>query len=78
MLRDEEGDELLTFGFVRKAFKSPMFRNVQEMPHYLIQLIGKWIHNEYLHLIGHAHSQEDEDEDNHLRINIDDILKLLI
>lgn len=75
LLRDQEGDELLTFGFVRRTFKSPGFQNMQRLPHYLIQLIGKWIHNEYLHLMDH---QDDttSGEANHSKINVDDILNL--
>eukprot|EP01084_Bolivina_argentea_P270761 460472_1 len=42
VMRDTYGDNLMVFGFVNQCFKLSECMNMQKLPHYLIQLIGKW------------------------------------
>ena len=75
MSRNKDVDDLLTFGFVRKSFHSPEFENVKSMPHHLIELIGKWMHNEYLNVMEDSFENH---EANHFKINVDNILESVI
>lgn len=64
-----EGDsELPTFGFVRRAFGTPEFKDVQMMPHYLIEMIAQWFSNAHLYIVGDGSMNCD-----HFRIKLDDI-----
>ena len=51
MNNDALRGEILTFGFVKSVFKKKEFKNVQRLPVYLIQMIGKWYCGECVYLI---------------------------
>eukprot|EP01084_Bolivina_argentea_P177395 306772_1 len=59
-------DELLTFGFIRICYKSNTFIKLQYLPVYLIQLIGKWVCYQNIHIIA--------DNGEHWKINVDCII----
>ena len=65
--KNEFAEELLVFGYVNKVFKGKKFTNVQQLPFYLITLIGKWISIEYVHFLSNRSSK-------HWRINVDSII----
>eukprot|EP01084_Bolivina_argentea_P310623 537545_1 len=51
IVNNEEDDDLLVFGYVKELYGSGCFNDVQQMPHYLIQLIRNYVCNEFIHLI---------------------------
>eukprot|EP01084_Bolivina_argentea_P310624 537546_1 len=51
VVNNEEDDDLLVFGYVKELYGSGCFNDVQQMPHYLIQLIRNYVCNEFIHLI---------------------------
>ena len=77
--RNEENEDLLTFGFVRKCYKLSKFRNIQFMPFYLIKLIRKWICYETVHLITIPSNDKSDDKEicaaNHWTIDVDQIIQ---
>lgn len=50
-MADEQFDELLTFGFVRDEYGKDEMRGIQVLPHYMIQMMGKWVETEWIYLI---------------------------
>lgn len=73
VIGDTKKDEIAVFGFINKTFKEPMFRDVQILPIYLIEMTAKWYRNEQVYLmtsVGAAPGVND-----HWRINIDDVLQ---
>ena len=63
-------NEILTFGFVKRAFKEPQFHELQMLPHYIIQMISKWFCNEKVTLV--------ETNGDFERIDVDEILKAAV
>lgn len=70
MHNNEFGKNLLIFGYVNELWKSSEYSYVPSLPIYLIRLIGKCMHIEYVHII-----KADKNTSLHWRINVDDILK---
>ena len=68
MMTDKHLDELLTFGFIRKCFKSRNMKSVQLLPRYLIEMIGKWFETKWIHLL-------QREGEGHWKMRIHDILK---
>ena len=68
LMADQNRDELLTSGFVRRCYKAEEFRDECILPTPLITIIGKYVAMEFVHLILATK------RGNHYRINIDDIL----
>ena len=74
MIRDATRDKLLTFGYVNTCFKMKEFKDVQVLPHYLIQLITQWFVMEYAHIFaGYRHDNMNQVHD-HYTINVDDLI----
>ena len=74
-MRNEERENLATFGFVHECYKMLKLKDVQIMPFYLIQLIGKWVRYETIHLIA---TDVNEENKKHWTIGVDKILQWLI
>ena len=70
ILRSERRDKVLTAGFVNRIFKTSEFKDVQLLPLYLIEMIGKWMSREYIHLLS-----QDSQRGVHYRVNVDDVLQ---
>ena len=66
--RNEDKDDLLTFGFIHKWQK---FYKTQPMPFYLIQLVGNWVCYETIHVIEVMGSGDNS----HWTLDIDEIIK---
>ena len=60
--------ELWTTAFVRDCYKQNDFKYVQELPHYMIQLISKWVCVEMVHLL-------DMENGGHWKIELQHILQ---
>ena len=75
MIRNKIKDELLTFGFVNNCFKLNEFTNVQILPHYLIDLIVKYIIMEYIHIFS-IYKVDINGHHEHWKISVDDLLFL--
>eukprot|EP01084_Bolivina_argentea_P310626 537550_1 len=72
IVNNKEDDDLLVFGYVNQFYRSGCFNNVEEIPHYLIQLIRNYVCNEFIHLIKKYSSAE------HWKIDVDCIISSLI
>ena len=73
LTRNEEFEDLLTFGYVHDCYKIKNFKNMRMIPFYLIQLIGKWICYETIHLFT---VQNDKDRTKkHWTIDVDKIIQ---
>ena len=71
--KNDENDELLTFGFIRNCYKIfSLFNDVQIMPFYLMKFIQKWVCNEKLHLM--LSKEYDNKIKTHWMINVDRII----
>ena len=70
MVNNSENDELLTFGFVNKCFRSSQFNDIQALPYYLITLIGNWVCSEFIHIVNTDHNGG-----NHWKINVEAIMQ---
>ena len=51
LTRNKDYEDVLTFGFVHECYKMLKFKDVQIMPFYLMQVIGKYVRYETIHLI---------------------------
>eukprot|EP01083_Nonionella_stella_P198288 728145_1 len=65
--KDIDRDNLLCFGFIARCSKSKNMKNVHLSP-CIIQLIGKWIDFQYVHLMNRGTGD-------HYKMNVDDILQ---
>lgn len=63
-------NEIITFGFVKRAYKEPQFQELQMLPRYLIQMISKWFCNEKVTLVERNGDFE--------RIDVDEILNAAV
>ena len=72
--RNDERDEMLTFGFIRKCYKGNNFKAVQDLPFYLIKFISKWICFETVHFIG----LKENGKHIHWEIDVDAIINSLL
>ena len=70
LMGDQNRDEQLAFGFVKRCYKAEDFKNMRVLPIALISLIGKCFAIEFVHSIMGTSKQG-----LHYRINVDDILK---
>ena len=70
LMADQNRGDLLTFGFVKRCYKTEGFRNMVVLPTALILLIGKCFAMEFVHLILGIPNQVA-----HYRINVGEILK---
>lgn len=80
LMANPKRDELLTFGFVKQCFRDPLFKNMQNLPKYLIQMMAKWFCFETLHLFWNRprfDADSEQDRSIHWKIDVDDILKVL-
>ena len=68
--RNDERDEILTFGFIRKCYKANDLKQIQDLPFYLIKFIGKWICHENVHFIGLS----DDGKHTHWMMDVDKII----
>ena len=64
--RNDNNDNLLTFGFINDCYKNQEFKDVQVLPFYLIKFISNWVYFETIHLI---HCPK------HWTIDVDDVIK---
>ena len=69
LMTNQNRDEMLTFGFIKRCYKAEKFRNMLILPTPLITLIEKYIAMEFVHLI-----LAKDGRGSHYRINVDDIL----
>ena len=66
-VNDKKKDELSVHGFVRYQWHELQINEQLFPPRYLIQIMRRYYHNEYVHLF-HVH------QDTHWKINVFDIL----
>ena len=71
--RNNDKENLLTFGFVNQCFNTKNYENMQQLPFYLIKLIEKWVCFETMHVIIDD-STEDKIQNTHWIIDVDTIL----
>ena len=68
-MTDQIHGDLLTFGFVKRCYKTEEFRNMMALPTPLIRRIGRCFAMEYVHLIlGKL------DQGAHYRVTVEEIL----
>merc|ERR1712113_758694 len=48
---DHSRDQVLAFGFIRGSWKEKGFEQLQDMPCYLMEMIGKWYCNETIYFM---------------------------
>ena len=72
LMTDQNRDELLAFGFVKRCYKAEEFKNMRVLPIALISLISKCFEIEFVHLI-----MGNSKQGPHCRINVDDILRIV-
>ena len=75
MMVNRTQDTLLAQAYVNQSYRETEFKGLTVLPVYLIDMIGKWFCNEYLHIFLDC----DDDEvyycyDGHFKINVDDIV----
>ena len=68
IMPDELADEFVAVGFIRTLFAESRMENMQLPPLYIMQMIGKWVGTEHLHLI-------QKNERTHWRVTIKEILR---
>lgn len=68
MLADDTYDEMLTFAFIRELYRCSEMNGVQVLPHYLIQMMAKWVETEWIYLLTKCGKGP-------WKINVDNILK---
>lgn len=81
IMANRKRDEVLAFGFVKRCFQEPSFKNMQNLPHDLIQMAAKWFCFETFHLFWNRPRLLGFDWEHyrsvHWKIDVDDILKVL-
>ena len=73
MVADKHRDEIITFGFVNRVYKTRAFCKVQTFPVYLTQLIAKWAVREFIYVT--TSEINDCVEHNLVRIRVDGIFQ---
>ena len=71
--RNEEQEDLVTFGFVHECYKTEIFQKVQMIPFDLINVLKRWVCYETFHLV--LRSEQDIEKCEHLTIDVDEIIK---
>ena len=69
LMADQDRDEMLTFGFVKRCYKAEEFRTTTLLPTPLIAIVGEYFAMEFVYLI-----LAKKKWGPHYRINVDDIL----
>ena len=70
--RNNEGDEILTFGFINRCYKGNDFKEIQKLPFYLIKFVSKWVCFETAHFI----EFKGNGKHTHWEIDVDKIINL--
>ena len=71
-MTDKKKEEMATFGFVRQCFESKQLKEVNFPPHYIIQMISKWVEMEYVYLLKNGNGG------GHWKISLKDILESVV
>ena len=71
--RNDDRDNLLTFGFVGECYKKREYKNIQKLPFYLIKMIDSWVCFETVHLLIDSHGVRCEPR-THWTIDVDKII----
>ena len=72
--RNNDKENLVTFGFINKCFGGNEYQNIQRLPFYLIKFIETWVCYETMHVIINRDSDFNPKERKHWIIDMDKII----